>query len=112
MSSLVSLIPTNRKFSLLINSYIYLYVYDSFDGENMAKTIAVSDEVYELLMKSKLPDESFSETIRRALKKGMKLSDIAGSGTVTREEWVKVAKVFEKQKKLDNERTRRLMGKA
>jgi len=77
----------------------------------MAKTIAVSDDVYELLVKSKLPNESFSETIRRALKKGMKLRDIAGSRTVTREEWKKVTKALEPQKKLNEERTKRLMGK-
>ena len=78
----------------------------------MAKTIAVSNEVYELLLKSKLHNESFSETIRRALKKGMRLSDIAGSRTVTKEDWEKVTKAFELQRKLDEERTKRLMGKA
>jgi len=52
----------------------------------MAKTIAVSDEVYELLKKTKLPGESFSVAIRRNLKKN-KLSDIIGSGTITREDW-------------------------
>jgi len=77
----------------------------------MAKTIAVSNDVYELLKKSKLPDESFSETIRRALKKGMKVSDIAGSRTVTKEEWSKVTEAFKTQKKLDKERTKRLMDK-
>ena len=78
----------------------------------MAKTIAVSDDVYELLVKSKLPNESFSETIRRALKKGMKLSDVAGSRTVTKEDWEKVARTFELQRELDEERVKRLMGKA
>jgi len=78
----------------------------------MAKTIAVSDDVYELLVKSKLPNESFSETIRRTLKKGMKLSDIAGSRTVTKEDWEKVTKAFEIQRKLDEERKKRLTGKA
>lgn len=77
----------------------------------MARTIAVSDDVYELLLKSKLPNESFSETIRRALKKGMKLSDIAGSCTVTKEEWEKVTKAFELQRKLNEKRIKRLMGK-
>ncbi len=78
----------------------------------MAKTIAVSNEVYELLVKSKLPNESFSETIRRTIKKGMKLSDIAGSRTVTKEDWEKATKAFEQQKKLNEERKKRLMGKA
>jgi len=52
----------------------------------MAKTIAISDEVYELLKKTKLPGESFSMTIRRNLKKN-KLSDIVGSGTISLEDW-------------------------
>ena len=77
----------------------------------MAKTIAVSDDVYELLLKSKLRNESFSETIRRALKKGMKLSDIAGSRTVTKEDWQKVTRTFELQKNLDEKRKKKLMGR-
>jgi len=77
----------------------------------MAKTIAVSDDVYELLLKSKLRNESFSETIRRALKKGLKLSDIAGSSTVTKEDWLKVAKAFELQRKLDEKRKKKLLGR-
>jgi predicted CopG family antitoxin len=76
----------------------------------MAKTIAVSDDVYELLVKSKLPNESFSDVIRRALKKGMKLSDIAGSRTITKEDWKKVEKAFEIQRKLNEEKRRQLMG--
>jgi len=53
----------------------------------MAKTIAVSDEVYELLKKAKLPDESFSEVIRRSLERGRTLSQICGSGTISLEDW-------------------------
>jgi predicted CopG family antitoxin len=52
----------------------------------MAKTIAISDEVYELLKKSRLPGESFSVTIRRNLKKN-KLADIIGSGTISLDDW-------------------------
>ena len=76
----------------------------------MTKTIAVSDDVYELLSKSKLPNESFSDVIRRALKRGMRLSDIAGSRTATREDWERVSKAFRVQMKLDEERRRQLMG--
>ncbi len=53
----------------------------------MAKTIAVSNEVYELLSKAKLADESVSETIRRSLRKGTMLMDICGSRTITKEDW-------------------------
>ena len=76
----------------------------------MTKTIAVSDDVYELLAKSKLPNESFSDVIRRALKKGMNLGDIAGSRTVTKDDWRKVTKAFKLQRKLNEERRKRLMG--
>jgi predicted CopG family antitoxin len=55
----------------------------------MAKTIAISDEVYELLKKSRLPGESFSVTIRRNLKKN-KLADIIGSGTISKDDWQEV----------------------
>ncbi len=76
----------------------------------VAKTIAVSDDVYNLLVKSKLPNESFSDVIRRSLRKGMRLSDIAGSRTVNKEDWKKAVKAFERQKKIDEERKRRLLG--
>lgn len=52
----------------------------------MARTIAISDEVYELLQKSKLPGESFSAVIKRNIRRG-KLSSIAGRQTLTREDW-------------------------
>ena len=77
----------------------------------MARTIAVSDDVYELLVKSKLPNESFSDVIRRSLKKGMRLSDIAGSLTISKEEWGRVEKVFETQKRMDAEKRNKLLRK-
>lgn len=77
----------------------------------MARTIAVSDDVYELLVKSKLPNESFSDVIRRSLKKGMRLSDIAGSLTISKEEWDRVEKVFEAQKRMDAEKRNKLLRK-
>jgi len=76
----------------------------------VARTIAVSDDVYDLLVKSKLPHESFSDVIRRSLRKGMRLSDIAGSRTINKEDWKKVVKTFERQKRIDEERRRRLLG--
>jgi predicted CopG family antitoxin len=69
----------------------------------MTRTIVVSEDVYELLSKAKLPNESFSDVILRALKKGMRLSDIAGSRTVTKEDWEKVTKAFNTQKNLREE---------
>jgi predicted CopG family antitoxin/predicted transcriptional regulator len=64
--------------------YICIWIY--MPRNRMAKTIAISDEVYELLKKSRLPGESFSVTIRRNLKKN-KLADIIGSGTISLDDW-------------------------
>lgn len=64
----------------------------------MAKTIAVSDDVYQVLSKIKLPEESFSDVIKRSLRKETKLSDLAGSKTITREEWLRVVRAFRKQR--------------
>lgn len=75
----------------------------------LAKTIAVSDDVYEVLSKIKLPEESFSDVIRKSLKKGTKLSDIAGSKTILRKEWLVVVQAFRKQRALDEERKKRLV---
>ena len=59
----------------------------------MARTIAISDEVYELLKKSKLPNESFSSVIRRNLKRG-KLGEIAGSRTITLADWKRAKRLL------------------
>jgi len=74
----------------------------------MAKTIAISDEAYEKLVKIKLPGESFSDVIIKTLKRAG-LSDIAGSKTVTKKEWKRVVKAFQAQRELDERRRRRLM---
>ena len=55
--------------------------------ESVARTIAVSDEVYNLLKKSKMPSESFSRLIKRNLQKKGKLSDIIGSKTIGSDDW-------------------------
>ncbi len=62
----------------------------------MAKTIAVSDETYELLKNSKGEHESFSEVITRNLKKRPRLMDIAGSGVISKRDWEKAEKLIKK----------------
>ena len=52
----------------------------------MARTIAISDEVYELLKRAKLPGESFSTVIKRNLRRG-RLSEIAGTSILSVEDW-------------------------
>jgi len=59
--------------------------------KDLARTIAISDEVYELLKRSKLPGESFSTVIKRNLRKG-RLSEIAGTSILSQEDWVATRK--------------------
>ena len=77
----------------------------------MAKTIAVSDEVYELLKKFKLPGESFSDTIKRVLKRGGRLTDLIGTKTITKEEWAIVERRFNQLKKSELQRKEQLIRK-
>ncbi|MGD0510272.1 MAG: antitoxin VapB family protein [Candidatus Micrarchaeaceae archaeon] len=70
----------------------------------MARTIAVSEEVYVLLKKNKLPKESFSKAIKRNVKKSVKLIDIAGIKILTKEDWRDIEKHLKiaQKKALDN----------
>jgi len=69
----------------------------------------VSEEAYELLTKFKLPGESFSEAIKRALKGSRNIASLAGSKTVNREKWAKVEEAFKDQVVLDELRKRVLI---
>ncbi len=73
----------------------------------MGKNIVVSDDVYELLRKVKLPGESFSDVIRRGLKQGTRLSDIRGSKTISKEDWLSVHKTIRESEAI----TSRKLGK-
>ena len=64
----------------------------------MARTIMVSDEVYEELRRAKLPGESFSEVIRRLLGSRPRIFELAGKRTITKEEWEKVLTAFSEQR--------------
>ena len=44
----------------------------------MAKTIAIANDVYEMLTKEKRPDESFSDVLRRLGPRGGSLLECAG----------------------------------
>ncbi len=66
----------------------------------MAKTIAVSDDVYKKLKKARMPGESFSSTIRRSLESRPKLTDIVGSKTLTREDWEEAKKLIAKSERI------------
>ena len=75
----------------------------------MAKTIAVSDDVYELLKKTKVSGESYSDVIRRGLKRSLRLSDVAGSRTVTVEQWRRTQKILSSADKLSRKKLRTLL---
>lgn len=72
----------------------------------MAKTIAISDDVYEMLSKAKMKGESFSDVIRRLLKQ-RRISDVP---KILDDGDVEVIKsLVEKQRAADAERLRRIM---
>lgn len=64
----------------------------------MAKTIAVSDEVYKLLERSKMPGESFSDVIMKGLKKSTIL-DIRGSRTLSSADWARARREISRAEK-------------
>jgi predicted CopG family antitoxin len=64
--------------------------------------------VYELLRKSKVPGESYADVIRRGLKRGLRLSDVAGSRTITTEQWRRTQKVLKSANLLTRKKLRTL----
>lgn len=77
----------------------------------MAKNIAVSDDIYESLMRLKRENESFSEVIRKLLAQKGLLSEIAGSRTFSLEEWSDVKSAFSNQREIDEKRKKDLLLK-
>ena len=61
----------------------------------MGKVIMVADDIYERLRRMKRPGESFSDVIARLLNDKPRLSDIAGSKTISKKDWNKVKRKFE-----------------
>ncbi len=76
----------------------------------MAKNIAVADDVYKELKCLKRRDESFSELLRRLIKTRGTISDLAGSATLTSEEWMKLKELNEEQAALDEEKSLSLLS--
>jgi len=73
----------------------------------MARTLAISDDVYEMVSKVKMKGESFSDVIRSKLLKRQKISDIPK--IFDESEWEKVEKAFGRQKELDAKRLEELL---
>ena len=76
----------------------------------MGKVIMLSDDVYKRLKMMKGPGESFSDVIERLLKYKPKLSEIAGSKTITIKDWRRVKESLKVREKLDEERRKYLLG--
>jgi len=55
-----------------------IYVYAYTDTHMGTKTISIMDDVYELLVKNRRDNESFSDVIRRALSKKKEIMRFAG----------------------------------
>jgi predicted CopG family antitoxin len=75
----------------------------------LGKVIMVSDELYEQLRRMKRPGESFSKVINRLLKHKVKLTEVAGSKTITSREWEEVEEAFKNRDKLDDARREYLL---
>jgi predicted CopG family antitoxin len=76
----------------------------------MAKNIAVADDVYKDLKRLKRRDESFSELLRRLIKTRGMISDLAGSATMSSEEWMRMKELKAEQAALDEEKSLSLLS--
>ncbi|MHA1971428.1 MAG: antitoxin VapB family protein [Candidatus Hodarchaeales archaeon] len=61
----------------------------------MSKKIVISEEVYQVLSKLKLKNESYSDVIKRLLPSDTYYSDLAGSKTFDYAEWSEVQRAFQ-----------------
>jgi len=82
--------------------YVYTYILMA------TKTISITEEAYEALIREKIDKESFTETILRITKKSGKLSDSFGAWKMTDEEAEKMRSDLDKgwrqaQERLTNE---------
>jgi len=55
-----------------------VYTYTYIGRKMVSKNISITEDVYDLLSKVKLEDESFSDAIARLIRSGGKLSECAG----------------------------------
>lgn len=76
----------------------------------MAKNIALADDVYRSLKRRKREGESFSQLIRRLMKNCGEIADLAGSATLTVDEWLELKKLKEEQAEKDRERAKTLLS--
>jgi len=75
----------------------------------LERIITGLNEVYEMLRKTKLSEESFNDVTMRLNKGGGSLLDIVGSNTVTEEGWKMLIKYRELANLADLERRKRIL---
>ena len=64
------------------------------------KTISIMDDVYKLLLRNKMRSESFSDVIRRNLKKKRDIMEFAGALMGNANEWGDIKKkIYDDRKK-------------
>lgn len=78
----------------------------------MAKTIAVSNDAYELLSKAKLAGESYSDVIRRCMRRSGRLMDIFGSRTLSKQDWEEAEALLKRAQVMTAERLKRPKNEA
>ena len=72
--------------------YIYMHIHMTLP---MAKTIAIANDVYQMLSKEKEGDESFSDVIRRLSKRKRSLLEFAGAwADISKEEFRKMEEAW------------------
>ncbi len=87
------------------NVIFYIYICICRVMRMVSKTISVTEEVYDLLDKEKLPGESFSETLTRLVKDKGAISDIAGAwADLTVEESTSIERGMDDVRKSANKR--------
>lgn len=64
------------------------------------KNIAITEEAYNLMLRHKRPNESFTELIKEHFKKGKKLTDYAGIWSdMPQKEWEAIARGVKEARK-------------
>jgi len=79
---------------------------------DLANTIIVSEEVYEMLKKFKRPSESFSDAIKRAIKRCTSITDITGIGIFDENDMAALERIKEEKRLLDLEKKRSMLPSA
>lgn len=71
--------------------------------------MALDQQAYDLLRRSKRPGETFGDVVRRTMRPATKILDLAGAlSDVPASEWEKIARERQSQRRRDAERLSRL----